>query len=77
MKSSVSTLAAGLVLAAAAAITTPASAGESTGCWRHLGCVGGPASANSGLRLPAGRRLLRPRRTGVRGRVLHGPASLR
>ena len=43
MKSSVSTLAAGLVLAAAAAITTPASAGESTGCWRHLGCVGGPA----------------------------------
>ena len=43
MKSSVSALAAGLVLAAAAAIATPASAGDSTGCWRHLGCVGGPA----------------------------------
>ena len=32
--------AAALVLAAAA---TPASAGASTGCWRHLGCAGAPA----------------------------------
>ena len=43
MKTFVSALAAGLIVTAAAAITTPARAGESTGCWRHLGCIGGPA----------------------------------
>ena len=45
MRLSVRALGAVLGLAAGGAITTgtPAAAGESTGCWRHLGCIGGPA----------------------------------
>ena len=45
MRLSVRALGAVLALAAGGAITTgtPVAAGESTGCWRHLGCVGGPA----------------------------------
>jgi hypothetical protein len=49
MQFSVPTLAtaATLALAAAGAVTTasPAHAGASTGCWRHLGCVGAPGFA--------------------------------
>jgi hypothetical protein len=45
MKLSVPALGAALALAAAGAVTgaTPAAAGDTTGCWRNLGCVGGPA----------------------------------
>ncbi len=42
MKLSVPILGAVAALALAAA-TTSASAGASTGCWRHLGCAGAPA----------------------------------